>query len=370
MDKLKICLISLTISPDIQDGSAKFFRGIFNYLKSKHHEVQLITGLWNHELHEEYLYQIKVIKKSYLWAPQFIFKTLQFIQKANSFDIIHCNGPKGALPLLFRKSPRFISTIHDLGPIETRLSSISLEKFLIQQVIHKSTFITTCSKFIKEEITRYFPDVEKSKIYNLYSAIEEKFRPHPQEAKKLKEKLQIDGPILLYIGRITQYKGIEDLIKAYTLVKQKIKNVTLVIGGVPDFSMEKMYHQWKKKYEDIHFVGKVPDYQLPWYYSMGDLFITCSIAGEGFGLTPIEAIACGNPVICTSLRTYIEVLRDNAIYVEPRHPKQLAERIVDLLENKDKRIKLVNKARQFITRYTWKSVGEKLEKVYELFLNP
>ncbi|MHA1689669.1 MAG: glycosyltransferase family 4 protein [Promethearchaeota archaeon] len=368
MDKLKICLISLTISPDIQDGSAKFFRGIFNYLKSKHHDVQLITGLWNYDLHEEGLYQIKVVKKSYLWVPQFIFKTLKFLQD-KSFDIMHCNGPKGTLPLLFKKTLPFISTIHDLGPLETPQSSILIEKFLIQQVIKKSTLITTCSESIKEEIAQYFPTVESSKIHNLYSAIENKFRPHPQEAKELKEKMEIDGPIILYIGRITKYKGIEDLINAYTIVKRKIKNLSLVIGGVPDFSMEKIYNYWKKKYQDIYFLGYVPDNQLPWYYSMADIFVTCSIAGEGFGLTPIEAIACGTPVICSSLRTYKEVLEDNAVYVDLHNPEQLAKRILDLLEDNDKRMNLINKAMQFITRYSWNFVGEKLEKVYELYLN-
>ena len=101
---------------------------------------------------------------------------------------------------------------------------------------------------------------------------------------------------------------------------------------------------------------------------MGDIFITYSHASEGFGLTPIESIACGTPVICSSLLAYKEVLKDNAVFVEPKSPKKLAMEITRLLKNDDLRKGLVEKAQKFIKRYTWDEVGGKLLKVYNLFL--
>jgi glycosyltransferase involved in cell wall biosynthesis len=205
-------------------------------------------------------------------------------------------------------------------------------------------------------------------MFNLYSAIEKKYKPLPEKALELKEKLNIKGPVLLYIGRIAKYKGVDHIIKAYQIAKEEIPNLNLVIGGKPDFSMEKIYQEWKKIFKDIHFVGFVSEEEIPIYYSMGDIFVTYSYASEGFGLTPIEAIACGTPVVCSSIDAYKEVLQDNAILVPPKKPQQLANEIVKLLKDEVGRIELIEKAQKFIKRYTWDAVGKKLEEVYMKFL--
>ncbi|MHA1488915.1 MAG: glycosyltransferase family 4 protein [Promethearchaeota archaeon] len=369
MEKKKICLISLTISPDRADGSAKFFRGIYDYLKRKGHDIKLITAKWNIELNDPDIIQVKIVRKSFFWAPQFCINVIKHL-KSQEFDIIHANGPKGTLPLLFYKKGRnFISTIHDLGPIETQFSTIPLEKLLIKQVSKKASILTTCSEYIRKEIKYFFPKVNINNIFNIYSAIEDKYKPYPREAERLKERFGIQGPVILYIGRITSYKGVNDIITACNIVKKKISNITLIVGGTPDFQMQKIYNEWKQKYCDTCFVGFISEEEMPFYYSMADIFITYSHAGEGFGLTPIEAIACGAPVICSSILVYKEVLQDNAIFVPPQNPHQLAKKIIELLKDDVKRTEMIKKAQKFIKRYTWDSVGKKLEKVYEKYLS-
>ena len=364
MKKLNICLISLTIAPDTQDGAAKFFTGIFKYLKNQGHNVKLITGKWNINLIDPNILQVNIVRKRFFWFPQFNMNVIKYL-KRHEFDIIHGNGPKGALPIILSNQKQFISTIHDLGPFETKFTKIPIEKFIIRYTAQKSTYITTCSDFIRKEINYYIPKVNLNKIFNLYSAIEEKYKPYPNEAQRLKKELGIKGPVLLYIGRIAKYKGVNDIIKAYIIAKKKLPNLNLVMGGKPDFSMEKTYDEWKYKYKDIHFVGFVSEKKIPYYYTMGDIFITYSYASEGFGLTPIEAIACGTPVICSSMIAYKEVLQDNAIFVPPRNPHELAKEIINLLTDDVRRRNLIEKAQKFIKRYTWNSVGKKLEEVYE-----
>ena len=367
MEKLNICLISLTFAPDTQDGAAKFFTGIYNYLKERGHNVALVTGKWNIELPDPNIFQINIIRRRFFWFPQFNIKTINYL-RTHEFDIIHGNSPKGTLPIIFSNQKRFMTTIHDLGPFETKFTIIPIEKFLIKLAVQKSTYITTCSNFIRREIKNYIPKVDINKIFNLYSAIENKYKPYPREAEKLKEKLKIEGPVLLYIGRIAKYKGVEYIIQAYKIAKKLIPNINLVMGGKPDFYMEKIYNSWKQKYKDIHFIGFVSEEEIPFYYSMGDIFITYSYASEGFGLTPIEAIACGTPVICSSIVAYKEVLKDNAIFVPSQKPYQLAKEIINLLENESNRNMLIQKAQNYIKRYTWDSVGKKLENVYKKFL--
>jgi glycosyltransferase involved in cell wall biosynthesis len=212
------------------------------------------------------------------------------------------------------------------------------------------------------------PQTSLDRIYNLYSAIENKFKPCPQEASHLKKELDLEGPVILYIGRVAHYKGVEDIISAYQIAKKLNPDLNLVIGGKPDFAMQEKYQKWKKNYKDIKLVGFVPSEELPYYYSMADVFVTYSHASEGFGLTPIESIACGTPVICSSLLAYKEVLKDNAIFIPPKSPKKLADAILNLIKDKVFRETLINRAQDYIRRYTWDEVGRKLEKVYEHFL--
>ena len=369
MKKLNICLVSLAVSPDKQDGSTKFIRGLFDYLKVKEEfNVKLITAKWNYRIQDPDIIQINIIKRSYFWMPHFIIKVSKLLKK-HKFDIIHGNGPKGSLPLLFlRKHKEFITTLHDLGPFQTKFSKIPIEKYLFKLVAKKAKLITTCSESIKREINQYLPIVNTDKIFNLYSAIETRFKPYPEEASKLKAKMGINGPIILYVGRITSYKGVDDIISAYRLAKKSIPELNLIIGGKPDFFMRKIYEEWKQKYDDIYFLGFISDNELPIYYSMGDIFVNYSNAGEGFGLTLIEATACGIPVICSSLPAFREVLQDNAYFIPPKKPSILAKKMIYLIENEELRINLVYKARKFIKRYSWESVGKNLENVYQLFL--
>jgi D-inositol-3-phosphate glycosyltransferase len=369
MKKLNVCLVSLTVAPDSQDGAAKFIRGVFDYLnKQEYINIKLITAKWNKKLDIPNIIQLKIIKKSFLWIPQFIFKTLKLIRN-QQYDIIHGNGPKGALPfILLSNRKKFISTLHDLGPFETKFSLIPLEKYLFRWVAKKAIIITTCSNSVRKEIKHYIPEINIKKIFNLYSAIENKFKPYPKEAQELKKRMGIKGPVLLYIGRIASYKGVNDIITAYRSAKKIIPNLNLIIGGKPDFYMEKIYENWKRKYNDIYFLGFLPEEVIPFYYSMADIFITYSYAAEGFGLTPVEAIACGTPVICSSLPAFKEVLQDNAIYVPPKSPSLLAAEIINLINDEDKRTEMVNKAQHFIRRYSWDSVGKKLQEIYEIFL--
>lgn len=368
MDKLNICFVSLTFAPDAQDGAAKFFTGIYNYFKNQGHNVKVITGKWNKEILDPDILQIEIIRRRFFWFPQFNLHTIKYLMK-NEFDIIHGNSPKGVLPIILANKKQFISTIHDLGPFETTFTRIPIEKLLIKYAVNKSTYITTCSEFIRREIKYYIPKVAINKIFNLYSAIEDKYKPLPKEAQKLKEELNIRGPILLYIGRIAKYKGVSDIIKAYQIAKKEIPELNLVMGGKPDFYMENTYQEWKQKYKDIYFAGFISEKEIPAYYSMGDIFVTYSYASEGFGLTPIEAIACGTPVICSSMVAYREVLKDHAILVPPRKPKQLAEEIINLLKNDSKRQMLIEKAQEFVKRYTWDEVGKRLEVLYQKFIN-
>jgi len=364
MKKLNICLISLTIFPDNLSGASRVVRSLFEYLRNKGHNVKLLTGKWTRDLKDPDIIQFKIIKKRFLWFPQFNIKVARFLRKYN-FDIIHGDGAKGTLPIILANKKKFISTIHDLGPFETKFTKIPIEKLFIKYVASKATSIITVSNFIKNQFHLYMPKISPEKIHAIYNGIDDTFKPYPDAAEILKRRLGIEGPVLLYIGRIAHYKDVGNIILAYNIVKKKINNLNLVIGGTPDFMMEKQYFEWRQRYKDIYFVGYIPEEEVAHYYSMADIFITYSFASEGFGLTPVEAIACGTPVICSSILVFKEILQDSAIFVPIKNPELLASEIINLLEDENRRNDLIQKAQKFIKRYTWDVVGQNLEKIYQ-----
>ncbi len=368
MKNLKICLISLAVSPDTADGEAKVAKAHFDYLKKKRYNVKLITGKWNRDLKKSDIVQFDLIGKRFLWIFHFTYKVIQYL-RTHRFDIIHANSPKAAFPIILSGTKEFITTIHDFTPFETKLTLIPLEKYLIKLVSKKSRYILTVSNYIKRRFKIFIPNIRFDKIYNIYNGIEEKYKPYPKEAQDLKNRLNIHSPILLYVGRIASYKGVDHIIEAYNLIKKDFDNLNLVIGGTPDFQMQKKYNKWKEDYKDIHFLGYIPEEKMPLYYSMADIFLTYSNSSEGFGLTPLEAIACGTPVICSSIDVFREILEENAIFVPPNNPQRLSEEISRLIKDEKLRSELVNKAQEFIKRYSWDAVGKRLEEIYKKFLN-
>jgi glycosyltransferase involved in cell wall biosynthesis len=367
MNKLKICLVSLTASPDTADGEAKVVRALFDYLKNQGHNVKLITGMWNLNLNNPDIIQIKLTRKRFLWVFQFNYKITKYLKK-KEFDIIHANSIKAALPIILSNKKKFICTIHDFTPFETKLTVIPFEKILTKVVSKKATYLITVSNFIKEKFSSFLPKIDKKRIVTIYNGIDTKFRPYPEEAKKLKEKLEITGPVLLYIGRIAPYKGVEHIINAYKITKVAIPNLNLIIGGTPDYIMEIKYEEWKKDHQDILFMGYIEENDLPIYYSMADVFITYSSSSEGFGLTSLEAIACGTPVICSDLKVFREVLQDNVLFVPAENPELLSKKIQSLINNETLRLNLINNAQILLNKYNWSNSGRELEQLYNKFL--
>lgn len=365
LKKLKICLVSLTVSPDSADGEAKVVRSHFDYLKKKGYDVTLISGKWNTDLNNPDIIQVDLISKRFLWILHFNYMVIKFLRK-NNFDIIHANSAKAAIPILLSNRKRFITTIHDFTPFETRLTRFPFEKYLINIIANQSSVITTVSNTVKNKFKKYLPNIESNKLYTIYNGIDERFKPYSRESELLRQRLGIEGPVILYIGRITAYKGVEHIIKAYEILKTSIPKINLLIGGTPDFIMKKQYQKWKRVHQDIFFVGYVPEEELPYYYSMANVFINFSSSSEGFGLTPLEALACGTPIICSSIEVYKEIFVDSAVFVPPKNSIKLANSIIELLSKEELRDKLIQNAQKILAKYNWDAVINRLEEVYSI----
>lgn len=365
MRRLKICIISLGVFPDHKDGSANYIRGVFDELKIRGHEVTMLTAQWDQGFTDPNILTVKVPNSRFLWVPKFARKFRRYLKK-HDFDIIQANGSRGAIPVLLAKKP-YIGLIHDMGPFEADFTKIPILKWLERKNAHQAKKIITNSNITKQGIIEIM-GADPAKVTTVYCGYDEQYHPMPEEAAKLKKTLGLEGPVLYYVGRIAFYKGVDQIIQAFLETKKIVSNLNLVIGGKPTLKMKQEYDRWKQQYPEVTFVGMVPEEMMATYYSMADAFVTYSFASEGFGITPIEAIACGTPVICSDMPAYQEILENNALFVPRNSPKLLTDAFIDFFTHPEKQRQLIEKGKEHIKKYTWKAVVERIEHVYSEYL--
>ena len=147
---------------------------------------------------------------------------------------------------------------------------------------------------------------------------------------------------LLYVGQLHDYKGVHVAVDAIALLTKKGFQLTLTIIGAGDSEYENRLREQTAELdigEQVRFLGKLPRDQLPAQYQQHDVLIFPSLWDEPFGLTHLEAMACGTPVISTRCGGAGEFLRDgrNALTFAAGNAEQLAERVIELLEKPELR---------------------------------
>lgn len=218
-------------------------------------------------------------------------------------------------------------------------------------ILERSPFL---SKF-KDKCTviPYGIDIEK---FNLTKELQ-------QKVNSLRS--QFKGPIVLFVGRLVNYKGIEYLISAMA----DIDATLLIVGKGPREGKLKDLAKKLKLSNKIYFIGELPDKDLPAYYHACDVFVLPSVNNkEEFGIVQLEAHACSKPVISTNLPTgvpFVNLDGVTGLIVPPRSPDKLAEAINRLLSDTELCQKLGEQARKRIeTEFKLSDMAEKVLDVY------
>lgn len=201
----------------------------------------------------------------------------------------------------------------------------------------------------------------------------------PQPALKviaLKEQLGLnDEKIVLFVGRAVPYKGLEYLVRALARIRNEMNEEfhLLLVGEGEGRSItdQSGYYQSIQRLVNegslkgcVHFLGRVESYQLPMYYSLADVVVLPSVMrGEAFGSVLLEALACGTPVVASSISGVKDVLRgDDSIgsYVFPRDYFALSDAIVKTAYQKDD---VTQRCRQFVLD------NYRVEKIVNKYVN-
>lgn len=236
----------------------------------------------------------------------------------------------------------------------------------------RSSFIFTISEFSKSEIIKYL-NVDSSKIFVIPCAIEHSvYRPDYSKAEieKTKEQYGIDGNYILYLGTLEPRKNIPLLIKSYYILKNRCMHdmPQLVLAGKKGWMYDEIFALIAKyKLEkNVIFTGYIDQSASPRLMAGAEMFVFPSLY-EGFGMPPVEAMACGTPVIVSDAASLPEVVGDAGIITPVMDEDKLALNMQNLLESNTLRETYVKRGIERAARYTVTYATKKMLNVYKNF---
>ena len=232
----------------------------------------------------------------------------------------------------------------------------------------RSDRILTVSEASKRDIV-HFLNVRPEKIVVVHNAIDERFRVTPSEeaVARVRERYQLDHRFVLYVGNIKPHKNLVRLIEAFDgLRKRGFDELTLLIIGdeiskLP--ALRRAVHS-HKLHKHVRFLGYLPDDQLAILYRLAAVFVFPSLS-EGFGLPPLEAMACGAPVVTSNVSSLPEVTGGAAVLVDPYDVESIVDGIARVLSDpalrEELRVKGIARAQEF----SWERSVARTRGIYQ-----
>ncbi len=261
---------------------------------------------------------------------------------------------------------RSVAVIHDLSfVLHGQHTARRNRQFLLRYVpttIKKSQHIVAVSENAKNEmVSHYGADPDKITVIN--PAIDHDFfRPRPQpEIDAVRKKFGIVKPYILHTGTLEPRKNIAGILNAYTKLSPQVReSFSLVLAGGKGWLDREIKAQLDTlKDFDIILTGYVPDEDLPALYSGASLFVYPSFY-EGFGMPPLEAMACNTPVVASDNSSLPEVVGDAGILVDAHDTTGLALHIEKVLYDPALADELRRKGLERAKAFTWEQSAGKL----------
>jgi glycosyltransferase involved in cell wall biosynthesis len=231
--------------------------------------------------------------------------------------------------------------------------------FMMGSAIKRSALVFTVSEASRRDILHFFPWADPEKVQVVPNALDTSMLEDPgeEEMERVRERYQIRGRFVLYAGNIKPHKNLDRLITAFSQLKRRpgLEDVRLVIVGSGE---ENKYAALRRTAEitgmrnDVRFFGFVPDRTLAALYRLASVFAFPSLY-EGFGLPPLEAMACGTPVVTSRLSSLPEVVGDAAVFVDPWSTEDIADGLVRALDDETLRADLRARGLERVKTFSW-----------------
>lgn len=280
-----------------------------------------------------------------------------------------CHFPNNSAPIKHVRP--YIITIHDASLFlhskhhpRSRLVALRL---LLPLAARKASAIITLSEYARADLVRVL-GLPPEKVHAIHLAVSDMFCPlHDAKVREhLRQKYDLPQQFILYVGTIEPRKNISRLIQAIGHLHQAGLCSPLLLVGPNGWLMNNLQKEVEQLglNKFVRYLGYVPEEDLAGLYSLATVFAFPSLY-EGFGLPPLEAMACGTPVLTSHHSAMEEVCGEAAWLVDPQNVEEIAAGLQVLLTDDDRRQQLREKGWNRVKQFTWEQTAQKTAVLYQ-----
>ncbi len=220
---------------------------------------------------------------------------------------------------------------------------------------HHAVQLATVSEYSKADICKYY-NIPPQKVDVVYSGVKDFFAPISETEKaKIRAKFTSGKQYFVYVGSVNPRKNVANILRAFDLFKtQTGSDMKLVIAGAKGWKTSETFDVWERmKFKDeVIFTGRLEETELVQVLAAAQVSLYPSLF-EGFGVPPLEAMACGVPVITSNVSSLPEISGDAALYVSPENVQDITAKMTALATNEHLRISLIEKGFAHYKQHTW-----------------
>lgn len=301
-------------------------------------------------------------KKKIITKESFLKNINQFVKKDSIIhfpanNILDLSIPKG-IPC------KFILTIHDVIPlvIKEKTEKKTMQWYInLKTAINRADKIITVSNYSKRDIVKFY-NIDEEKIIVIYNGVSDEF--HKINKLYIPEYILREKTTqysMLCTGSLLKHKNFWRILIAFRLSENYKNSMLFILKKNKLFRLLLVILGMRKS---TKLIGGIEDKELNFYYNMIDFLIFPSLY-EGFGMPPLEAMACGTPVICSKTSSLPEIIGEAAYYVDPYKIKDIVKAINYLQNNNYVCEELIKKGNRKAKNYSWIKMGEMTDKVLE-----
>ncbi|HYP40746.1 MAG TPA: glycosyltransferase family 1 protein [Chloroflexia bacterium] len=298
---------------------------------------------------------------------------LPFAAAGARLDLLHC--PVNVRPL-FSPCPAVI-TIHDLIFLRYPQGFHPAKRAYLSAMTgwsaRHAAHIIAVSEATRKDVIELL-GVRPGRVTTIHNGVGEQFKPLPQDERdRFRAQKGISGRVALYVGTLEPRKNLAMLLNAFRPLADDpaFSDVTLVLGGSKGWYYDEIFSTAERlgltSSGRVRFLGRVPDEELPLWYNIASVFAYPSIY-EGFGLPPLEAMACGTPVVVANTSSLPEVVGDAGELAAPEHVDAWGRALRSLLADREKAGEMRRRGMLQARKFSWDRAARETAQVYRQVL--
>lgn len=298
------------------------------------------------------------------WGGQSAFRALV---KQYDLDLLHVPSPWAPTPL---RVP-LVSTMHDITPfLYPRSVPLALRvryKRQLHRTLEESRRVITVSQILLSALDVY-ANIDSMKARVIHNGVSARFGPNIDEKTRLavRRRHSLPARFAFWAGDFRPEKNLSFLLRAWSRLRKRLAVAPdLVLAGQKEMSYRNLVREAESAglAGTVHFPGFIPDEDLPAVYSEAELFVFPSLY-EGFGLPPLEAMACGTPCVVSNSSSLPEVTGSAALLFNPTSFDDFEDCVVRVLTQPDLRRNLREAGLRRAGLFSWRRAAEETLEVY------